>query len=77
MSKKEFTSNLEFKFGVEGFSRSFLEVRALDCYKKDIKTFNAALALLIYGIVLFPNIDNFVYITTIGVFLTKNVIPAL
>ncbi|KAK2455850.1 hypothetical protein QL285_003266 [Trifolium repens] len=39
--------------------------------------FYSILALLIYGLVLFPNIDNFVDINTIQIFLTKNPVPTL
>ncbi|KAK2382937.1 hypothetical protein QL285_070443 [Trifolium repens] len=39
--------------------------------------FYSNLALLIYGLVLFPNIDNFVDINTIQIFLTKNPVPTL
>ncbi|XP_050889532.1 uncharacterized protein LOC127094797 [Lathyrus oleraceus] len=37
--------------------------------------FNAILALLIYGIVLFPNIEDFMDLAVIHIFLTKNLVP--
>ncbi|KAK2381879.1 hypothetical protein QL285_069455 [Trifolium repens] len=39
--------------------------------------FYSNLALLIYGLVLFPYIDDFVDINTIQIFLTKNLVPTL
>jgi len=41
------------------------------------KAFHSILALLIYGLLLFPNIDNFVDINAIKIFLTKNPVPTL
>ena len=42
-----------------------------------MKSFHSILALLIYGLLLFPNIDNFVDINAIKIFLTKNLVPTL
>jgi hypothetical protein len=39
--------------------------------------FEATLALLIYGLVLFPNINDFVDINAIQIFLSINLVPTL
>ncbi|KEH15713.1 transmembrane protein, putative [Medicago truncatula] len=39
--------------------------------------FNSILALIIYGLVLFPSLDNFVDIKAIQIFLSKNPVPTL
>jgi hypothetical protein len=39
--------------------------------------FHSILALLIYGLLLFPNIEDFIDIHTIQIFLTKNPVPTL
>lgn len=41
------------------------------------EAYDATIALDIYGIVLFPNLDNFVDMIVIGAFLTKNPMPTL
>jgi len=48
----------------------FDEMRSADA-------FDSILALLIYGLVLFPNLDNFVDINAIHIFLSKNHVPTL
>lgn len=39
--------------------------------------FNASLAILIYGIVLFPNMEEFVDMAVFHIFLTQNHVPTL
>ncbi|KAK2416958.1 hypothetical protein QL285_021697 [Trifolium repens] len=66
------------KTGVQGFARKALEDKAQFVLEKgNWKAYNAILALLIYGLVLFPNVKDFIDITAIGVFLTKNPAPTL
>ncbi|KAK2427994.1 hypothetical protein QL285_026538 [Trifolium repens] len=75
----EVSSWLEIRKNVmKGFPRSVLETKAqalLD--KKDWRTFNAVLALLVYGFVLFPNIEDLVDFPAIGVFMARNPVSAL
>ncbi|GAU10113.1 hypothetical protein TSUD_419980, partial [Trifolium subterraneum] len=62
----------------KGFSRGVLETKAQALWeKKDWKPFNAVLALLVYELVLFPDIENFLDFSAIGVFITGNPISAL
>ena len=66
-------SNLETRNGVKGFSPKFLIKKArgfLDAMT--FLNFEDILALLIYGLVLFPNPDQFIYVNAIKIFLTHN-----
>ncbi|XP_058726192.1 uncharacterized protein LOC131597516 [Vicia villosa] len=45
--------------------------------EKKWKEFNALLAVIIYGLVLFPNIPNFVDLTAICLFMDQNPVPTL
>lgn len=49
---------------------AFADTEQWDCFKE-------VLALLIYGIILFLNIDNFIDMHAICVFLTQNLAPTL
>lgn len=78
MHKRDVTPNLETKGNTHGFSIKFLVEKASTFNDaNNWKAFNTVLALSIYGIILFPNIDNFIDMTTIFIFLTKNPISAL
>lgn len=60
------------------FSRKSLEAKSWALEKaKNWEAFNVVLALLIYGVVLFPNMDDFIYISIINIFLYKNPVPSL
>ncbi|GAU10850.1 hypothetical protein TSUD_424530, partial [Trifolium subterraneum] len=59
-------------------SRGVLEAKAQALLeKKDWKPFNAVLALLVYGLVLFPDVENFVDFSAIGVLIARNPVSAL
>jgi hypothetical protein len=45
--------------------------------RSNADAFESILALLIYGIVLFQNVDNFVDMNAIQIFLTQNPVPTL
>jgi hypothetical protein len=71
-------ANLISRGGLLGLSTKFLYQQAstfAEMASND--AFYSNLALLIYGLVLFPNIDDFVDINTIQIFLTKNPVPTL
>lgn len=75
---KYVVDNLKVKRVICGFSRKFLEAKAWVLQKENNwKSFNADLALLIYGVFLFPNIDNFVELPIIKIFLTKDLVSML
>lgn len=78
MHKRDVTHNLETKGNTKGFLSKFLVEKAsafVDA--KNWEAFNIILDLYISRIVLFPNIDDFIGMTTIFIFLTKNPIPTL
>lgn len=69
---------VQTKGGPSGFSTDFLYDQASIFEQSGANhAFYSVLALLIYGLVLFPNIPNFVDIRAIQVFLTKNPVPTL
>jgi hypothetical protein len=77
---KEVSSWLETKKknNAKGFSRQVLEAKAQTLLgNKDWEPFNAILSLLIYELVLFPDIEDFVDFPAIGVFIARNPISAL
>jgi hypothetical protein len=62
----------------KGFSKRVLEAKAQALLeKKDWNSFNAVLALLVYGLVLFPDVEDFVDFSAIGVFIARNPVSAL
>lgn len=63
---------------VKGFKRKFLEDHAWRCFKEERwKLCNVVLTLLVHGIVIFPNIDNFVDQMAVEFFLAGNPVPFL
>jgi hypothetical protein len=61
-----------------GLPTKFLYEKADYFYRmSSADAFDAILALLIYGLVLFPNLNNFVDIHAISIFLSKNPAPTL
>lgn len=78
MNKSEVSANLETKGGIQGFSMGFLVSQATHFRSNDNwVAFNDMLALLIYCIVLFPNIDDFVDMEAIRIFMLQNPVPTL
>ncbi|XP_050919196.1 uncharacterized protein LOC127136706 [Lathyrus oleraceus] len=66
------------KGGFKGFATRFLEELALKFKKEgNWNAFYVVLALLIHGIVLFPNIEKFVDHVAVEVFLSGNPVPFL
>lgn len=62
----------------KGFDRKFLEDHAWKFVKeKKWESCIAVFTLLIYGIVLFPNIDNFIDHVAVDIFLSDNPMPFL
>jgi len=76
-------NNVRTRGNSSGFLRSFLERKAREfAASRDMKSFNNVLALLVYGLVMFPSTENFVDFAAISVFwvvLTKDKdpVPAL
>lgn len=71
-------SNLTTKGGILGLPAKFLIDEAHYFYSmKSMDSFEAISALLIYGLFLFPNVDDFVNINAIKIFLIRNPVPTL
>ncbi|XP_058750903.1 uncharacterized protein LOC131623923 [Vicia villosa] len=73
LSMKDVKDNWKPNGGTHGFYVKFLmrEAEAL-ADKEKWKEFNALLAVMIYGLVMFPNIPNFVDLTAICLFMDQN-----
>lgn len=71
-------SNIRTKGNTRGFPPNFLiEIATLFSDSGNGDAFYANLAILIYGLVLFPNIEGFIDKVAINIFLTKNLVPTL
>lgn len=78
ITNKEAGPILQPTGNTQGFIRIILEDEALAFVQvRDGNASNEVLDFLIYGIFMFPNIDNFIDMTAICVFLTKSPIPTL
>lgn len=76
MDKQDVITNIGPKGNTLGFFAKFLMEKAstfADAEKWD--AFKLVLALLIYGIIFFPNINNFIDMSAICIFLTQNTTP--
>ncbi|XP_058759083.1 uncharacterized protein LOC131632342 [Vicia villosa] len=78
LSLKDVTDNWKPNGGTHGFYVRFLmkKAEALAIEEK-WKEFNALLTVMIYGLVMFPNIPNFVDLTAICLFMDQNPVPTL
>ncbi|KAI5394882.1 hypothetical protein KIW84_061489 [Lathyrus oleraceus] len=66
------------KGGIQGLPSEFLIAQAtMNGKAMSEDAFEAIFVLLIYGLVLFPNIDKFVDVNTISIFSTLNLVPTL
>src|SRR3954471_9693711 len=78
LRKSEIESNWETKSGVKGLLVKFLMEKARLLLKnRSYLAFGEVMALLIYGLVLFSNLDQFISVHIINIFLTRNPVPAL
>jgi len=78
LERSEVKAHLVTKGGLQCLPYNFLYQKATDFADSfDANAFETILALLIYGIVLFPNVDNFVDMNAIQIFLTQNPVPTL
>ena len=76
LKTSDVSKNLTSKSHIQGFTSKYLLERAnLESTFQD--TLEAILALLIYGLVLFPNLDNFVDMNAIEIFHSRNPVPTL
>ena len=78
LETSDIKNNLTTKAGLQCLPFNFLYQKATNFAERlNADAFESILALLIYGIVLFPNVDNFVDMNAIRIFLTQNPIPTL
>ncbi|XP_058740931.1 uncharacterized protein LOC131613261 [Vicia villosa] len=78
LKKAEVENNWETRSGVKGFLAKFLLDKArLFSDSMSYHAFEDILALLIYGLVLFPNPDQFIDVHAIKIFLTPIPVPTL
>ena len=78
LGKPEVEAHMNTKGGIRGLPTQFLLEKA--CYFSRMKStvaFEAIFALLAYGLFLFPNVDKFVDINAIRIFMIGNPIPTL
>ena len=78
LQRSDIVANWENKSGVKGFLAKFLFAKAqLFWDALDLQVFEEILALLIYGMVLFPNPDQLINVNAVKVFLSRNMMPTL
>ncbi|XP_050916229.1 uncharacterized protein LOC127131347 [Lathyrus oleraceus] len=78
LRKSDIGANLTVKGGIRGLTLKFLLENAFSfANANSMMAFETVLALLIYGLVLFPNIDNFVDVNSMRIFLIKNSVLTL
>ena len=76
LRKSEINKNLTTKRNLLGLTSKFLMEKAFSFAEaSSMVAFEAILALLIYGLVLFPNVKDFVDIKAIRIFLIGNPVP--
>ncbi|XP_050902437.1 uncharacterized protein LOC127113343 [Lathyrus oleraceus] len=76
LRKSNIDVNLTVKRGIRGFTSKFLIENDFSFTNANsMVTFETILSLLIYGLVMFPNIDNFVDVNTIRIFWVGNPSP--
>ncbi|KAI5438919.1 hypothetical protein KIW84_024588 [Lathyrus oleraceus] len=76
LEKRELELNLKPKGGTHGFTLKFLVDKAITFSEYGSwSAFNAILSFLIYRIVLFPNMEDFVDLASINIFMTKIHVP--
>ncbi|XP_058732999.1 uncharacterized protein LOC131604581 [Vicia villosa] len=78
LRKGEIKKNMVTKGGLPGLPAEFLIEKALTLsQERKEEDFEAVFALLVYGLFLFPNINNFVDMNAIKIFMKKNLVPTL
>ncbi|KAI5395771.1 hypothetical protein KIW84_062086 [Lathyrus oleraceus] len=78
LKKSEVDAHLVKKGGILGLTSEFLIGKAIVFAQAgSMDAFEAIFVLLIYGLTLFPNIDGFVDVNAIRIFLIGNLVPTL
>jgi hypothetical protein len=78
LKTSDIEANITSKGDSQGLTSRFLFGKAFFFAEAgNVDAFEAILALLIYGLVLFPNVDHFVDVNAIWIFLDRNPVPTL
>ena len=78
LKHSDIISNWETRSGVKGFLAKFMYEKAHKFWDDlDFQAFEEVLALLIYGLVLFPNPDLLIDVNVVKIFLSRNLVPTL
>jgi len=78
IEKFDIKKHLTTKGGLQCLPFNFLYQKAIDfAERSNANAFETILAVLIYSIVLFPNLDNFVDMNDVQIFLSQNPVPTL
>ncbi|XP_050895998.1 uncharacterized protein LOC127102694 [Lathyrus oleraceus] len=78
LRKSDINSNLTVKGGIRGLTSKFFTEKGFSFANAgSMVAFETMLALLIYGLVLFPNIGHFVEFNAMRIFLIRNLVPTL
>ncbi|XP_058741589.1 uncharacterized protein LOC131613970 [Vicia villosa] len=78
LRKGEIEKNMVTKGGLPRLPAEFLVEKALTLsQERKEEDFEAVFALLVYGLFLFPNINNFIDMNAIKIFMKKNPVPTL
>jgi len=78
LKTSEIAASITPKAKIQGLTSKFLLSKAYTCASTNqTHAFESILALVIYGLVLFPNINGFVDANGIQIFLTKNPVSTL
>ncbi|XP_050915808.1 uncharacterized protein LOC127130893 [Lathyrus oleraceus] len=78
LKKSDVDANLTVKGGIRGLTSKFMIEKAFAFANfNSMVVFEDIITLLIYGLVLFPNIDNFFDLNAIRIFLVGNHAPTL
>ena len=78
LHSSDVTTHWETRSGVKGFLAMFLFEKAQSCWNSlNLQAFEEIVALLIYGMVLFPNPDQLLDVNTVKIFISRNPVPTL
>ena len=78
IEKSDIRKHLTTKGGLQCLPFNLLYQKVTDfAERSNVDAFETILTLLIYGVALFPNVDNFVDMNAIQIFLTQNPVPTL
>ena len=76
MQPYDIITNWETRSDVKGFLAKFLFEKAQSCWNSlDLQAFEEIVAILIYGMVLFPNPGQLIDVNTVKIFMSRTPVP--